>query len=72
MKVARISLADKMTSYLLGKIAYHEANLEVYFNNPAGIGEHPDILQAIESELGKLAEYQEKLSTLENLEVNVW
>lgn len=67
-----MKLMQKMAVYLQGKIAYHEANLEVYFNNPAGIGEHPDILQAIESELGKLAEYQEKLTTLENLEINVW
>jgi hypothetical protein len=70
--MVKASLLDKMSAYLSGKIAYHEANLEVYFNNPAGIGEHPDILQAIESELGKLAEYQEKLVALENLNVTEW
>ena len=66
------TLAEKMAVYLEGKIAYHQANLEVYFNNPTGIGEHPDILGAIEEELSKLAEYQEKLCALESLEINVW
>jgi len=63
---------SRMKTYLYGKIAYHEANLFVYLNNPVGIGEHPDIMEAFESELGKLAEYQEKLQTLENLNVEIW
>jgi hypothetical protein len=61
-----------MKKYLEGKVAYHHSNLEVYFNNSAGIGEHPDVMEAIESELGKLAEAQEKLSALEQLEINIW
>jgi len=40
------------------------ANIEVYLTNPAGIGEHPDIVEAIDTELAKLAEADEKLKTL--------
>ena len=36
----------------------------VYLNNPVGIGEHPDILAAIEEELAKCAEYHEKYAIL--------
>jgi len=65
-------IVDRLATYLEGKIAYHRMNLEVYLNNPTGIGEHPDLLGAMEEELGKLAEYQEKLAVLENTDFNVW
>ena len=58
-------MINALRSYLEGKVAYHKANIDIYFKNPAGIGEHPDVLDAVESELSKLAEYDEKLSTLE-------
>ena len=33
-------------------------------NNPAGIGEHQDIQEAIEIELGHIADYHDKLEML--------
>lgn len=48
-----------------GVIAEAQANIEIYLENPAGIGEHPEVLAAIDSELHKLAEARDKL-----LEVN--
>ena len=57
-------IADSMMSYLSGKVKYHQANVRIYLNSPVGIGEHPDILGAIEEELAKAAEYQEKLGQL--------
>ena len=57
-------IADSMMSYLAGKVRYHKANVLVYLQNPVGIGEHPDIMAAIEEELSKCAEYQEKYETL--------
>ena len=53
-----------MMSYLSGKVKYHQANVRIYVNSRVGIGEHPDILGAIEEELAKAAEYQEKLDQL--------
>jgi hypothetical protein len=47
-----------------GEIASAQMNVEVYLQNPAGIGEHPDIMEAIEQELSRLAEADEKLETL--------
>ena len=43
---------------------YHKANVLVYLQNPVGIGEHPDIMAAIEEELAKAAEYHEKYEML--------
>ena len=57
-------IADSMMSYLSGKVKYHQANVRIYLNSPVGIGEHPDILGAIEEELAKAVEYQEKLDQL--------
>jgi len=40
------------------------ANIEIYRKNPAGIGEHPDMVAAVDSELTKLATAEDKLKTL--------
>ena len=47
-----------------GEMEYHRMNIDVYLKNPVGIGEHPDILGAIDSEVEKLASVTEKLQTL--------
>ena len=33
--------------------------------NPAGVAEHPDIMETIEKELGIIAEYDDKLEVLD-------
>ena len=60
----RKMIAESMMSYLAGKVKYHKANVEIYLTSPVGIGEHPDILAAIEEELSKAAEYSEKYEML--------
>lgn len=47
-----------------GAIARAQANIDVYLTNPAGIGEHSDIVEAIDEQVTKLAEADEKLETL--------
>jgi len=41
------------------------ANIEVYLNNPVGVGEHPDIIEAIEQEMKLVAEYDDMLEMLD-------
>tara|TARA_R100000742_G_C4229278_1_gene51223 strand:- start:335 stop:535 length:201 start_codon:yes stop_codon:yes gene_type:complete len=50
-----------------GEIARANANIEVYMREPVGIGEHPDIIAAIDSEIEKAAHAQEKLEYVEDL-----
>lgn len=50
-----------------GDVAVHTANIMVYQSNPAGIGEHPDIVQSMDSEVDKLAEAKDKLATVREL-----
>ena len=45
-------------------IATALANIEVYNSNPMGIGDHPDIVAAVDGEVMKLAEAADKLNAL--------
>lgn len=46
------------------EIASAKANIQVYLNNPAGIGEHPDLVSAVDEQLAKLADAEDKLDSL--------
>jgi len=58
-------LLDAVRKHAEGHIAKHKANVLVYLNNPVGIGEHPDIIEAIEGELMEMAKYQDQLEMLD-------
>jgi hypothetical protein len=47
-----------------GQIQEALCNVEIYLHNPAGIGEHPEILEAINAQLSKMTEAQEKKEIL--------
>ncbi|AGH26936.1 hypothetical protein SXBG_00201 [Synechococcus phage S-CAM1] len=48
-----------------GKIAKAKVNIEVYLHNPVGIGEHPDVLGAIQEQIDVIAHEEERLEVLE-------
>jgi hypothetical protein len=39
-------------------------NIELYLNNPAGVGEHSDILETITEEIKMMAEYETLILTI--------
>ena len=41
-----------------------KANIEVYIKNPAGIGEHPDLAGAIDSQVDVIASAEDKLGVI--------
>ena len=43
-----------------------EANIGVYIQNPAGIGEHPDLVAAIDTQIERIAHAEDKLSVLKD------
>ena len=55
-------LIEALVKKLEGEIAVAQANILVYQKNPAGIGEHSDIVEAIEVQIGKIAEAEDKLN----------
>ena len=43
----RDNMIKAIEEHAKGHIAKHAMNVEVYLKNSAGVGEHPDILEAI-------------------------
>ena len=42
----------------------HRINVSLLLTNNVAVAEHPDLLQTIEGELEKIAQYQDKLEAL--------
>jgi len=63
------NLREKTISALrnnaLGNIDKAKLNVEIYLLNPVGIGEHPDVLGAIQEQLDIIAHEQERLEVLD-------
>mgnify|MGYP001475676962 CR=1 FL=1 len=49
------------------EIAKAKANIQVYIENPAGIGEHPDIVDECEKLVEAIASAEGKIQTLTEL-----
>ena len=60
----RAKMIDALKSHAQGHIDKQKMNVEVYLNNSVGIGEHPDVLEAIEKELAVIAQYMDELEVL--------
>ena len=60
----RRTFYNALKSYFNGHIQKHVANVEVYLTNPAGIGEHSNIVEAIEEELNMIAKYQDQIDVI--------
>ena len=46
------------------EIAKAKDNIEAYLSNPAGIGEHPDLAAAIDSQVEVIAHAEDKLGVI--------
>lgn len=60
----RQQIIKALKAHAEGHIEKHLANIEVYMINPAGIGEHSNIVEAIEVELKEIAEYEDQLEVI--------
>jgi len=60
----REQLIKALLAHAQGDIAKHKANIEVYLANPVGIGEHSNIVEAIEGELNMIAKYQDQIDII--------
>lgn len=61
----RSTMLEAMRSHAQGHIQKHKMNVEVYLTNPAGIGEHQDIFEAMEMEILEMAKYEDVLDMLD-------
>ena len=53
------------------QVEKHRVNIENILNNSVGVGEHPDIMDTIESELEKMSGYNDKLEMLDYFDVSL-
>ena len=60
----RDDILKSQITYYNGVIAKHQQNVEIYLTNPVGIGEHPDVMAAIETELNAIAQAHEKIQVI--------
>ena len=60
----REQLIKARLAHAQGDIAKHRANVEVYLTNPAGIGEHSNVVEAIEQEINMIAKYQDQIDVI--------
>ena len=60
----RENMIEAIEEHAKGHIKKHSMNVEVYLKNATGVGEHPDILEAIEKELEIIAKYHYQLEVI--------
>jgi hypothetical protein len=62
---------DALRMNFKAQIEKHRINVENLINNSVGIGEHGDIMDEIEKELGMMADNSDKLEMLDYFEVEI-
>tara|TARA_B100000085_G_C18549683_1_gene515347 strand:+ start:102 stop:341 length:240 start_codon:yes stop_codon:yes gene_type:complete len=60
----REKLLKALLSHAQGGLDKHVANIEVYLKQPVGVGEHIDVVETIEKELLKVADYDAQIEML--------
>jgi len=58
-------MLNALRNHAVAHIEKHKLNVEIYLNNPVGVGEHSDIMDTIEKELELMAKYNDHLEILE-------
>jgi hypothetical protein len=53
-----------LRDHAVAHINKHKVNVEIYLNNPVGVGEHSDIMDTIEKELEEMAKYHDQLEII--------
>jgi hypothetical protein len=64
MENLRDDILSAFESHAKGHIDKHIANVNIYLAHPVGIGEHSDIMDAIEIEMTEIAKYDDHLEML--------
>ena len=57
-------LLEALRKHAEAQVAKHRANITTYRLNPAGIGEHSDVTEAVIAELDKLASADDRLEMI--------
>ena len=61
----RERMIKALLAHAQGDIQKHLANVEIYLTNPAGIGEHSNVMEAVEEEVNMIAKYQDQIDVIQ-------
>jgi len=61
----RNEILKALKTNALGNIEKARLNIEIYLKNPVGIGEHPDVLAAIQDQLDIIAHEEERIDVIQ-------
>ena len=61
----RQQTVDALRAEAEGSIQKARVNVEVYLHNPVGIGEHSDVLSAIQDQLDVISKQEERIHVLD-------
>mgnify|MGYP001442917089 FL=1 len=61
----RREMLEALKALAIGNIRKSKMNIEIYLKNPVGIGEHPDVLGAIQDQIDLIAKEEERLEVIE-------
>ena len=60
----REMLLSALKSYYVGHINKLITNVEIYLSRSTGIGEHSDIIEAMDKEVAEIGKYDDRLSMI--------
>ena len=60
----REDILKAQIAHAQGKIAKHKQNVEIYLTYPVGIGEHSDVMAAIENEINEISRAHELIEVI--------
>ena len=61
----RDMIIKALREYYRGEIAKTKANVEIFLESHAGVGDHPDVMETIDKLVGEIAEFDDKLIALD-------
>ena len=61
------TIYESLNAKYKGEREEARANIMIYLENPSGIGEHPDVIAAIDTQISAMANAQEKLDILQKV-----
>ena len=60
----RKQMIEALKAHAQAHIDKHKMNVEVFLNNPVGVGDHPQVMDSIEAEIDEIAKYEDQLEVL--------
>ena len=66
--MSRVGMINALRARYEADIAEADATVNIYLNNPVGIGEHPQHLEEVDKLMAKIAEAKDKLESLREFE----